>query len=95
MNELFLTARQILSNVMESEDESTENQILDLFEYSYNSYQKTSIPFSLRDVLKVDQIVNNGNSLSLETALWLVFACRYEESERKEIEKILKLEDTF
>ncbi|CBK22809.2 uncharacterized protein [Blastocystis hominis] len=93
LNELFVTARQILSNVMESEEESTENQILDLFEYSYNSYQKTSIPFSLRDVLKVDQIVNNGNNLSLETALWLVFACRYEESERKEIEKILKLED--
>ena len=80
-----------------SKDESGQNtnQILDLFEYSYNSYQKTSIPFSLRDVLKVAQIMNNGNNLSLETALWMVFACRYEELERKEIEKILRLEDTL
>ena len=93
LNELFLTARQILSNVVDTTDESIENQILDLFTYSYNSYQKTSIPFSLRDVLKVDQIIESGNDLTLSAALWLVFACRYEESERREIEKILKQED--
>ena len=73
LNELFLTARQILSNAVTPGDKSTENQILDLFEYSYNSYQKTSIPFSLRDVLKVDQIVNNGNNLSLETTMEIIY----------------------
>ena len=64
-----------------------------LFRYTLESRQKTSIPFSLRDVLKVQQICSSGEDMSLISALWLVFASRYEEEERKAIEKILDQKD--
>ena len=87
LSELFCTAKSILNTVS---DEGMDEKVMKLFQYSYESGQKTSIPFSLRDVLKVQQICTDKSSdLSLEAALWLVFACRYEESDRKEVERIL------
>ena len=87
LSELFCTAKSILNTVS---DKSMEEKVMNLFTYSFKSEQKTSIPFSLRDVLKVEQIcMDKSSNLSLEAALWLVFACRYEESDRREVERIL------
>ena len=92
IKELFLTATSILESVPGNSPAMTDT-IMSLFKQSFLSSQKTSIPFSLRDVLKVQQICNANETISLQAALWLVFACRHEESERRIVEKILGQEE--
>lgn len=69
--ELIITAKSILDIVIPSDSnrEAINDMIFKQFRYTLESRQKTSIPFSLRDVLKVQQICESGEDLSLIPAL--------------------------